>query len=74
MARSTDRIEDEISAARDRLASTLDELAQRADPHRLVDNTKHAVVGTVNEPKVKYSLAGAGLLVLLLLLVKIFRR
>ncbi|GAB4583889.1 MULTISPECIES: DUF3618 domain-containing protein [Nocardia] len=74
MARDTEAIEREIEAARNRLASTLDELAVRADPQRLADNTKHALVAKVNEPKIKYSLIGAGALIVLLTLVKIFRR
>lgn len=73
MARDTDDIQREIEAARHRLASTLDELAVRADPQRLADNTKHALVAKVNEPKIKYSLIGAGALVVLLFLVKIFK-
>jgi hypothetical protein len=74
VARDTEGIERDIEAARNRLAHTLDELAVRADPQRIADNTKQAVVAKVNEPKVKYSLIGAGTLVGLLLLVKFFRR
>ncbi|MEU0543554.1 DUF3618 domain-containing protein [Nocardia sp. NPDC005978] len=73
MARDTEAIEREIEAARSRLANTLDELAVRADPQRLADNTKHALIAKVNEPKIKYSLIGAGALVVTLVLVKIFR-
>ncbi|MBB5915233.1 hypothetical protein BJY24_004100 [Nocardia transvalensis] len=74
MAKETESIEREIEAARNRLANTLDELAVRADPQRIADNTKQAVVAKVSEPKVKYSLIGAGVLVFLLLLLRIFRR
>ncbi|WP_024802811.1 DUF3618 domain-containing protein [Nocardia sp. BMG51109] len=74
MAKETESIEREIEAARNRLANTLDELAVRADPQRIAGNTKQAVVAKVNQPKVKYSLAGAGILVVLLLLLRIFRR
>ncbi|QLY30442.1 DUF3618 domain-containing protein [Nocardia huaxiensis] len=74
MARDTEAIEREIEAARNRLANTLDELAVRADPQRLADNTKQAFVAKVNEPKIKYSLIGAGALVGVLVLVKLFRR
>ncbi|MCC3311453.1 DUF3618 domain-containing protein [Nocardia africana] len=74
MARDTEHIEREIEAARNRLAGTLDELAVRADPQRIADHTKKAVVAKVNEPKVKYSLIGAGALVGVLVLIKIFRR
>ncbi|WP_446224782.1 DUF3618 domain-containing protein [Nocardia sp. IBHARD005] len=70
----TDRIEREIEIARTRLATTLDELAVRADPQRIADDTKNMVVAKLNEPKVKYTLIGAGALVAGLFLIKIFRR
>ena len=73
MAKDTESIEREIEAARNQLASTLDELSVRAHPKRLVENTKQSVVAKVNEPKVKYGLIGAGALVGVLVLVKIFR-
>ncbi|WP_458691318.1 DUF3618 domain-containing protein [Nocardia tengchongensis] len=74
MARDTEAIEREIEAARNRLASTLDELAVRADPQRLADNAKQSLVAKVNEPKIKYTLIGAGVLIATLVVVKIFRR
>ncbi|QIS18278.1 DUF3618 domain-containing protein [Nocardia terpenica] len=74
MAKNTESIERDIEAARNRLANTLDELAVRADPQRIADKTKHAVLAKLNEPKVKYGLIGAGALVVLLVGVKIFRR
>ncbi len=70
----TERIEREIQEARDRLAGTLDEIVMRADPHRLADNAKHAVVVKLNEPPVKYTLIGGGVLLFLLLVMKTFRR
>ncbi|GAA5065187.1 DUF3618 domain-containing protein [Nocardia callitridis] len=73
MARDTERIEQEIEAARTRLASTLDELAVRADPQKIATDTKQIAVRKLNEPKVKYSLIGAGALVVGLVLIKIFR-
>ncbi|MEV6275200.1 DUF3618 domain-containing protein [Nocardia sp. NPDC051832] len=74
MAKDTERIEREIELARTRLASTLDEIAVRADPQRIADDTKHMVLAKLNEPKVKYSLIGAGAVVVGLVLVKVFRR
>ncbi|MBF6171971.1 DUF3618 domain-containing protein [Nocardia blacklockiae] len=74
MAKDTEGIEREIEAARNRLANTLDELAVRADPQRIADNTKKAVLAKFNEPKVKYGLIGAGALVALVVAVRIFRR
>ena len=73
MARDTERIEREIEAARTRLASTLDEIAVRADPQRIADDTKHIVLAKLNQPKVKYSLIGAAAVVVGVVLVKIFR-
>ncbi|MBF6213973.1 DUF3618 domain-containing protein [Nocardia puris] len=73
MARDTERIEREIEEARARLATTLDEIAVRADPQRIANDTKSLVVAKLNEPKVKYSLIGAGALVVGLVLVKLFR-
>ena len=70
----TERIEREIQEARNRLAGTLDEIALRADPHRLADNTKQAVVAKLNEPPVKFTLIGGGVLFFLLLLLRLFRR
>ncbi len=74
MAKDTESIEREIEAARNRLASTLDELAVRADPQRIADNTKNAILTKLNEPKIKYGLIGAGALVVGLTLFKVFRR
>ncbi|WP_433194383.1 DUF3618 domain-containing protein [Nocardia sp. CA-107356] len=73
MARDTEQIEREIEAARTRLASTLDEIAVRADPQRIADDTKHIVLAKLNEPKVKYSLIGAAAVAVGLVLLKIFR-
>lgn len=74
MAKDTESIEREIEAARNQLANTLDELSVRANPKRLADNVKSTVIAKVNEPKVKYSLIGVGTLVVVLVVVKIFRR
>ena len=74
MAKETEGIEREIEAARNRLATTLDELAVRADPQRIAGSTKQVVLAKVNQPKVKYGLAGAGAFVALVVLVKAFRR
>jgi hypothetical protein len=71
VARNTDNIERDIEAARDQLASTLDELSVRANPKRLVENTKRSVVSTLNEPAVKFSLIGVGAVVALLVIRKI---
>lgn len=73
MARDPDSIEREIEKARDALASTLDELGTKANPKRLADNAKSSLQTTLEQPKVKYPLIGAGVLVGLLLLRKLLR-
>lgn len=73
MARDTESIERDIEAARSQLAGTLDEISFRTNPKRIADNAKQTVLAKVNEPKVKYTLAGAGVLLVIVLLVKIFR-
>ncbi|GAB2766960.1 DUF3618 domain-containing protein [Amycolatopsis magusensis] len=73
MARDPDTIEREIEKAREALASTLDELSVKANPKRLADSAKTSVLAKLSEPKVKYALIGAGALVGVLLLRKLFR-
>ena len=72
MARDTDKIEREIQAARNQLASTLDELSVRASPKRIAENTKQTLVAKVNEPPVKYTLIGVGAVVAVLIVRRIF--
>lgn len=73
MARNTDSIERDIEAARDQLASTLDELSVRANPKRLVETTKNSVVETLNEPAIKFTLIGVGAVVAILVIRSIVR-
>nr|WP_296777976.1 DUF3618 domain-containing protein [Rhodococcus sp. (in: high G+C Gram-positive bacteria)] len=72
MARDTDKIEREIEAARNQLASTLDELSVRASPKRIAENTKQSVLAKLNEPPVKFTLIGIGAVVAVLVVRKIF--
>ncbi|MGV9714046.1 DUF3618 domain-containing protein [Gordonia sp. NPDC003424] len=73
MAGDTERIEQEIAQAREDLAKTLDQLADRANPQRLADDAKHKVLATLNQPAVKYTLAGVGAVVVFLVVRKIVR-
>ncbi|MBN6033959.1 DUF3618 domain-containing protein [Amycolatopsis sp. 195334CR] len=73
MARDPDTIEREIEKARDALASTLDELSVKANPKRLADTAKTSVLAKLSEPKIKYPLIGAGVLIGALLLRKLIR-
>jgi Protein of unknown function (DUF3618) len=56
--RDPDTIKQDIDQARDQLASTVDSLAERANPRRLADDVKARVIGFVKKPAVVISLAG----------------
>ena len=71
MADDTERIEQEIAQAREDLAKTLDQLAERANPQRLADDAKTRALAIVNKPAVRYGLIGAGALVVVLVVRKI---
>ncbi|GAB20619.1 hypothetical protein GOEFS_121_00210 [Gordonia effusa NBRC 100432] len=73
MGGNTERIEQDIARAREDLANTLDALAERANPQRLADDAKSKALVTLNHPAVKYSAAGVGALILLLLVRKVVK-
>ncbi|MFW0796460.1 DUF3618 domain-containing protein [Gordonia sp. CPCC 205515] len=73
MADDTERIEQEIARAREDLAKTLDQLADRANPQRLADDAKSRALATLNKPAVKYALTGVGVIVVFLVVRKIVR-
>lgn len=73
MARDPNTIERDIEHAREALASTLDQLGEKASPKRLADNAKTNVLEKLKDPKVKFPLIGAGVLVVALLVRKLFR-
>jgi len=56
--RDPDSIKHEIDQARDQLASTVDLLAERANPRRLAGDVKTRAIGFVKKPAVAISLAG----------------
>ena len=72
--RDPDTIKRDIDQARDQLASTVDSLAVRANPRRVVDDVKAGLVRFVKKPAVAISLAGVGALVLALVVRRIRRR
>ncbi|OLR89490.1 DUF3618 domain-containing protein [Actinokineospora bangkokensis] len=72
MARDPDTIQREIEQARDALAATLDQLGTKASPKRLVEGAKAEARSKLDDPRVKYALIGAGVLVGLLVVRKIF--
>ena len=63
--RDPEVIKAEIAAARDRLAVTVDSLAERANPHRVAEDTKATALEFLNQPKVKAALGGVGALILI---------
>jgi Protein of unknown function (DUF3618) len=69
--RDPDTIKQEIDLARDQLASTVDSLAERANPRRLADDAKALVIGFVKKPAVAISLAGIGTLTVVLVIRRI---
>jgi hypothetical protein len=62
--RDPDTIKRDIDQARDRLALTVDHLAERANPQRIANDLKAGVVRFVKKPAVAISLAGVGAVVI----------
>ena len=73
MARDADTIQADIERARDALALTVDELTTRANPKRIVEQGKQTVRAKLADPKIKYALIGAGALVGVLIIRRLFR-
>lgn len=72
--RDPEAIKADIDVARDQLASTVDSLAERANPRRLADDLKSRVIGFVQKPVVMASLAGAGALVVVVVVRRVRNR
>jgi hypothetical protein len=66
-------IRSEIEQARDQLATTVDQLAERLAPKRLVDDVKTTLKEKALTPQGKAVLGGAGLL-LSVLMIRNLRR
>ena len=64
--RDPDKIKQDIDVARDQLATTVDALAERANPRRIADDVKAGAIEFVTKPPVAISLAALGGLVLVL--------
>ena len=71
--RDPEVIKQEIAEARDRLAVTVDSLAERANPHRLADDLKSSVLRFLKKPAVAATLAGLGA-VTVVVVFRSFRR
>lgn len=72
--RDPEAIKRDIDVARDHLATTVDSLAERANPRRLADDLKTRVLGFVQKPVVLASLAGVGALVVVVTVRRVRNR
>ncbi|WP_394282287.1 DUF3618 domain-containing protein [Corynebacterium sp.] len=63
MARDINDIERDIQHTREKLASTLDELANRTKPQNIVDDAKQQATDKLNDPTVQKVLIGVGVAV-----------
>lgn len=72
--RAPEAIKRDIDVARDQLATTVDSLAERANPRRLADDLKARVIGFVQKPVVLASLAGVGALVVVVAVRRVRNR
>jgi hypothetical protein len=71
--RDPETIRQDIDAARDQLALTVDNLAERANPRRIADDVKSGVLRFVKKPPVAISLAGVGAVLFVLFIRKLRR-
>jgi hypothetical protein len=69
--RDPEAIKADIDAARDRLALTVDSLAERANPQRLADDVKAALLRFVKKPAVTATLAGVGIVTVVLVVRRV---
>jgi hypothetical protein len=72
--RDPEEIKKDIDQARDQLASTVDLLAQRANPQRIADDVKARALAFVQKPAVAVTLAGVGVVTVLLVIRSIRNR
>ena len=71
--RDPEVIKQDIAQARDRLALTVDSLTERANPQRLADDLKSAVLRFVKKPAVAATLAGVGAITVVVVIRRIRR-
>ena len=69
--RDPDAIKADIDQARTRLASTVDSLAERANPHRIADDIKAAILRFVKKPAVAATLAGVSVVTVVVVVRRI---
>ena len=66
--RDPEVIKQEIAAARDRLAVTVDSLAERANPQRVAEDLKATALRFLKQPAVAATLAGLGVLTVVIII------
>jgi hypothetical protein len=71
--RTAEQVQREIEGARDALAIAVDQLATRANPKRIAADAKQSLIEKAQSPTGKKVLAGAGAVVVLLVLRRIRR-
>ena len=69
--RDPEVIKAEIDQARDRLAVPVDSLAERANPQRIADDVKAAVLRFVKKPPVAAALAGVSVVTIIVVVRRI---
>jgi hypothetical protein len=72
--RDPDTIKQDIDVARSQLASTVDSLAERANPRRLADDLRARVLEFVKKPAVTASLVGIGALTVVIVVRRVRNR
>ena len=66
--RDPEVIKQEIAQARDRLAVTVDSLAERANPQRVAEDLKATALRFIKQPAVAATLAGVGVLTVVIII------
>jgi hypothetical protein len=69
--RSPDEIQRDIEQARASLAVAVDQLAYRTNPKRVTDNLKQSLMAKARTPRGQAVIAGAGLLVAIMVVRRI---
>lgn len=69
--RDPEAIKADIDQARDRLALTVDSLAERANPQRIADDVKAALLAFVKKPPVAAALAGVSVVTIVVVVRRI---
>jgi hypothetical protein len=72
--RSADDIQRDIEKARESLAVAVDQLAYRTNPKRIADNAKQSLKDKAQTPQGKAVIAGAGALLVILVIRRIAKR